>query len=260
MIIFVIGCGYQHGAISTGDGGTMTDARFDGGVGDSVVGDVNTVVTGMVSVPAGPFMRGCNAALDSLCETDESPYTSITLSAFQIDRTEVTFANWSACVAASACAAAPDPGSTDRPVSVPHAQAIAYCAWAGKRLPTEAEWEKAARGTDGRTYPWGSTNLDCTHANIGGCGGTVHAVGSLPLGVSPYGALDMLGNVWEWVADSYDSTYYTVAPSTDPPGPAPNQQAIRRGGGTASDAIGARVANRGWNVPGAGDHGVRCVK
>ncbi|HEY5921386.1 MAG TPA: SUMF1/EgtB/PvdO family nonheme iron enzyme [Kofleriaceae bacterium] len=261
----VAGCSYSPGVVmhdaAGGDGDS--DAPLDDS-GSPI--DVMMTIDGampppdMVMVPAGAFMRGCNTAVDTQCETDESPYRSITLSAFSIDRTEVTFAAWSACVTAAVCTAAANPGASNRPVSVTRAQAEVYCGFVGKRLPTEAEWEKAARGTDGRKYPWGNSGLDCMHANIAGCGGVVMAVGSLPAGVGPYGAVDMLGNVWEWVSDSYDGTYYQTAPATNPPGPAPNDMAIRRGGGTLSDTIGARVSNRGWNVPGAGDHGVRCVK
>jgi formylglycine-generating enzyme required for sulfatase activity len=259
-ILVASGCGFEYGTLGPADaadrdGESSSDARL---VDARIGGDASTA--DMVQVPAGSFMRGCNTGVDSECESDESPYRAITLSAFWIDRTEVTFAAWTACVGSGTCGAAADPGGPDRPVSVSHAQAQVYCAFAGKRLPTEAEWEKAARGTDGRKYPWGSSDLDCTHANIGGCGGVVVAVGTYPAGASPYGALDMLGNVWEWVADSYDATYYTTSPDTDPPGPATNQYSVRRGGGIVSDSIAARVSNRGWNIPGAGDHGVRCAR
>ena len=207
-----------------------------------------------VLVPAGPFPRGSTRGGD-----DERPVKVRTLPAFRIDRTEVTRAMYARCVAAHRCAplAAIDLVAEPKlPVtSVNWSEAHAFCAFAGGRLPSEDEWEKAARGSDGREYPWGN-NLDCARANWGNfenegpCAGKNPgkpvAVGSYPQGASPYGLLDMAGNVWEWVADKYDR---------DP------TRRVVRGGSCCSYFVEPRAANRNAWDPGHrdGDLGFRCV-
>jgi len=170
---------------------------------------------GMVLVPAGEFTMGCQDGVDNECEEDEKPQRQVNVPAFQIDKTEVTVEAYRQCVDAKRCTT-PDTkrgscnwgvsGREKHPINcVDWNQAEAFCAWAGKRLPTSAEWEKAARGTDGRVYPSGDA-WDITKANVyesyDGYKDTA-PVGSFPAGASPYGALDMAGNVWEWTADWY---------------------------------------------------------
>ena len=123
-----------------------------------------------------------------------------------------------------------DSGYSDHPVwEVSWYGARAYCHWASRRLPTEAEWEKAARGEDRRPYPWGE-GISCSQASYSGCEGDTKPVGSYPGGASPYGALDMAGNVWEWVADWYDENYYSNSPSENPQGPSSGYFRVMRGG------------------------------
>ena len=198
-------------------------------------------------------------------DSDEQPVHTVYLDAFYIDKTEVTNAQFAqflneqgnqeeggvtwldirgGLISQSGGQYQPKSGYEDHPViEVSWYGARAYCQWAGKRPPTEAEWEKAARGTDGRTYPWGE-GIDCDHAQYSECGGQTVPVGSKPKGVSPYGALDMAGNVWEWVADWYDSDYYGRSPSRNPQGPDSGEYRVLRGGSWYFNGSHARTAFR----------------
>ena len=223
----------------------------------------------VVVVPAGEFQMGCTENLGGcMVGGMDLPAHTVVLSAFEIDKTEVTQAAYAACVAAGACTRPsgksynPETKPTLPVTEVSWEQAARYCAWAGKRLPTEAEWEKAARGTDARLYPWGDAAPTCTLATFEGCSDGPLPVGSTPSGASPYGILDLAGNVQEWVGDYYSSSYYAAGPVHDPGGPGHgNSGHSVRGGGYAYDAWHIRSAVRLWD-PGAptDDLGFRCAR
>ncbi len=225
----------------------------------------------MVSIPAGKFWMGCNETIDKNCDDDEKPGHEVFLDAYSIDQYEVTVAEYRQCVEAKGKGCTPPGtdsscnwGESDRdkhPVNcVDWAQARAYGQWAGKRLPTEAEWEKAARGDkDQRIYPWGN-EWDANKANAGRSG-TV-PVGSHTIGVSPYKVDDMTGNVFEWVQDWYDQAYYKRGVTQNPKGPDTGIARSVRGGSwfdlprssRVSDRLGGHPGNRGGFV------GFRCAQ
>lgn len=262
----------------------------------------------MVLVPAGEFVMGSPTGSDSF--SDEQPQRHVFLSAFWIDRREVTNAQYDQFVAATGH---PPPknlnptatlweqghplaGSERHPVvNVSWHDATAYCTWAGRRLPTEAEWEKAARGTDGRRYPWGNDwNLKLANSASYWAGRTIEfkdgaewkafwvdgegarisrarglkgevltlPAGSFPDGVSPYGLFDMAGNASEWVQDWYEPYYYLSAPQADPKGPSGVLLKAMRGGSWLKPAKSVRTSDRDYGYP--DDHpsgtGFRCAK
>jgi formylglycine-generating enzyme required for sulfatase activity len=230
----------------------------------------------MVYVPAGEFTMGSDEG-----GSDEQPVHTVYQDAFWIDKYEVTNAQYRACVEAGACDEPSDIAyyaanyyAQHPVVYVRWPQAEAYCQWAGKRLPTEAEWEKAARGTDGRTYPWGNTfdgsklnfcDKNCSFfwndASVDDGYAFTAPVGSYPAGVSPYGALDMAGNVWEWVADWYDPGYYSQSSGRNPHGPGSGVERVLRGGSWSSTAPYVRGATRHWAYSVHPDFvGFRCAR
>jgi sulfatase modifying factor 1 len=205
------------------------------------------LLLGMVRILGGPFIMGGGD------EADEQPRRTVVLSAFSIDQDEVTRAEYLRCVRAGACKPAtggerPDEAVSRVPVThVSWFDADAYCRFVGKRLPSEAEWERAARGSDGRVFPWGN-EPDCARANWGnydGEGACPRNPGR-PVEVGRYGGEihDLAGNVWEWVADWYDPAYYRRAPSTNPPGPRRGERRVVRGGACCSMFGLPRASNR----------------
>jgi formylglycine-generating enzyme required for sulfatase activity len=217
--------------------------------------------TEMVLVPAGEFTMGSNEG------EDEKPLRRIYLDAFYIDRHETTNALYRRFVDSTGRATLAhwnDPkldGASQPVVGVSWHDAATYCRWVGKRLPTEAEWEKAARGTDGRRYPWGE-DWNRSLATFLSWQGKTLPVGSHPFGASPYHALDMAGNASEWVADWYEKDYYQRSPSRNPQGPESGTTRVMRGGSFFSVQYSLRTTFRTSYPPGSQFEfaGFRCAK
>jgi iron(II)-dependent oxidoreductase len=235
----------------------------------------------MVFIPAGEFLMGSSAqdVQRYLIEfiyrrpsrfANEQPQHTVYLDAFYIDRYEVTNAQYKRFLHETGRKPPPfwNDDSYNQPdqavMAVNWEDAAAYAKWAGKRLPTEAEWEKAARGTDGGIWPWGS-QWDPTMLNandVGKVDGYVYTapVGGYPQGVSPYGVHDMAGNVWEWTADWYDPDYYQYSPKVNPKGPASGENHVARGGSWDMNYDFTRCASRFGLSPGSLLTGIRCAR
>jgi formylglycine-generating enzyme required for sulfatase activity len=230
----------------------------------------------MVALPETTFTMGSPQGLG---EEDEWPAHPVTLSAFEIDKTEVTIGQYWQCVAAGVCAPPANPGLhylndpafDNYPMAnLPWSEASRYCAWRGKRLPTEAEWEMAAAWDAARRaklqWPWGNAAPEA-EVNVGqGSTGQAGVVGSFAGDRSPAGALDMAGNVGEWVADWYKVDYYRLAEDANPTGPAQRRGEgsgkVVRGGSFADDLTEARAANRRHQPEKSGypNVGFRCAR
>lgn len=213
-----------------------------------------------IHIPAGTFTMG---GMDVYRENDEQPPHQVRLDSFWMDQVEVTNGMYELCVRAGVCLLPGEfrsdnredyfgiPEFRDYPVvNVTWFDADAYCKWAGRRLPTEAEWERAARGDDLRNYPWGDEPPNEFNSNSLNVVGDTTRVGSYTEGASPFGVLDMAGNVWEWVADYYKSNYYAVSPLDNPQGPtrdeARSDLRVIRGGSFQEDGVFLRLANRSF--------------
>jgi len=235
-----------------------------------------------VSVPAGEFEMGAD---DAQAAADEKPKHKVSLDAFLIGKYEVTNAQYHTFVKATGhrspenCC---DPkynlwkgdltlaAVEELPViNVSWDDAVAFCKWNGARLPTEAEWEMAARGTDGRIYPWGNDPPSGNRANysfdpvsVWDGPASLAKKDQYEFGQSPYGAFEMAGNVWEWVQDWYDENYYKSSPEKNPTGPEKGEGRVIRGASWRNTAEMLRAANRNKHVPTERRVyiGIRCAK
>ncbi len=241
----------------------------------------------MVVVPAGEFVMGSDKRVDRLAYRSELPQRRVYLDAFEIDKYEVTNLHYLKFILATGRQPQLDwryDGGNFQEAMANHPtmhvswyDADAYCRWAGKRLPTEAEWEKAARGEDGRINPWGNQGAGLSRANFGrtGLSGPVRdrperlllyppliAVDKYDNAVSPYGVHQMIGNVAEWVTDWYDPDYYKTAPNRNPKGPETGTQKAFRGGGWMDSTTTMRAAMRNGTDPNTKINwmGFRCAK
>jgi formylglycine-generating enzyme required for sulfatase activity/uncharacterized Zn finger protein (UPF0148 family) len=214
-------------------------------LGSSQISPIDKMV--MFFVPAGIFSMGSDTG-----PIDTRPMHPVTLDAYWIDGTEITNSMYAQCVNAGNCAPPSQVDTTGRSiyfgdpqydefpvVYVSWGDAVAYCKWAGRKLPTEAEWEKAARGTDGRTYPWGNTYV-LGFSNSANIIGVTSNVNNFPSDKSPYGALDMAGNVWEWVNDKYEK-YSELSHQNNPSGPTSGEGRVIRGGSYTSNLFNVRA-------------------
>ncbi|HAV75797.1 MAG TPA: hypothetical protein DCX53_00425 [Anaerolineae bacterium] len=209
-----------------------------------------------VYIPAGTFHMG---GYDIRAAPDEFPAHDVTLDAYWMDQLEVVNGMYQLCVSAGACTPPQsirsqrrdnyynNPEFKDYPVVyVTWGQAKGYCEWAGKRLPTEAEWERAGRGDDLRTFPWGEDKPDERFVNFNMLVTDTSRAGSYPLGASPFGVLDMAGNVAEWTNDFYKPNYYSTSELVNPKGPITSSNFFRvvRGGSLGDAEINIRVSKR----------------
>ncbi len=246
-----------------------TDSTPSGSLDPTQVSREEPVREEMVSIPAGPFLRGTDQG-----GFDEQPQRTLVLDAFAIDRYEVTNFQYQQFVDATGHRKSGPParyaknmskmqGINQPVVYVSWEDAEAYCHWKGKRLPTEAEWEKAMRGPDGRLWPWGNVEQPngANWARVQDGHDVSASVGTVPTDKSPYGVMDGAGNVMEWVTDWYAERYFEEAPERNPPSPDHGVFRVLRGGGYATTGADIRITSRSKMVPDFRDEtiGFRCA-
>jgi formylglycine-generating enzyme required for sulfatase activity len=225
----------------------------------------------MVFIPAGNFQMGSMES-NPCAHLDELPQHTVYLDAYWIDQHEVTNAQYRKCVEAGWCTEPTcsygtstymDETKEDHPVGcVDWYEASAYCEWSGGQLPTEAQWEKAARGTEAREYPWGAEfDAALCNSSESAIGGSTPVGLYSPDGDSPYGLADVSGNLWEWVTDWYDIGYYAQSPSSNPTGPQGGENRAARGGSWYGNYCSVRTTYRYYNTPHGRSPGMgfRCV-
>lgn len=223
----------------------------------------------MIYIPAGEFQMGCDTGNNAglACLADELPLHAVKLDAFFIDKYEVTNVEYATCVSAGFCSPPSDTKSRTREsyyddpafsnypvIYVNWSKAETYCQWLGKRLPSEAEWEKAAKGVDQNLYPWGEESPNCELANFNDvansmlCFGDTNEVGGYPEGASYFGVMDMAGNVWEWVNDWYSENFYGGSSYENPINDDGSINKVLRGGGWGDNALSLRTFDRTYEL------------
>lgn len=279
VALLTVGCNGDDGSASTSETSTSdsSESSTDTSSSESETGDQPP--DDLVEIPGATFMMGCGAD-DTDCDPD-NPEHEVTVSTFLIELTEVSVAAYQTCVDAGACTV-PDQatdcnygvvGRDMHPVNcVTWQQAVDYCTFVGRRLPTEAEWELAAAGPDGRTFPWGTAAADCTWAHMfqmvnemGGYGcltNVTSPVVNYEDGVSVNGVYQLAGNVDEWVHDWYAADYYMGGETMDPQGPPDGTGRVNRGGDMFdASPLNLRVFERRQTPPDQAlpERGFRCA-
>jgi sulfatase modifying factor 1 len=277
IAVTIVGCGGDDGTASTSETSADESTTETGSATETETGDDPDA--DLVEITGATFMMGCGAS-DTDCDPD-SPEHEVTVSSFSIQRTEVSVMAYQACVDAGSCTAtmaASDcnlgvTGRGQHPVNcVTWQQAVDYCSFAGRRLPTEAEWELAAAGPDSRTFPWGSADANCMLAHMfqmsgdtGGYGCLTNVtaeVESYANGASFDGVLQLAGNVDEWVNDWYAADYYDSGETMDPQGPVDGTNKVNRGGDMFdASPLNLRVFERRQTPPDQSlpERGFRCA-